>query len=108
MLEDPAPRLPPDEGACTGHPTDWWFPVTIREQPHTEILKARLLAERAKAICRTCESINKCLRYALAYERLGIWGGLDELERFKMRQQIGMRTTGWHNVSSPKWSKATA
>jgi hypothetical protein len=106
MLEDQPPPFPPEEGACTGHPTDWWFPVITRELPHSEVLKARLLAERAKSICRTCESINECLRYALAYERLGIWGGVDELERFRMRQQIGMRPTGRQDVSSPKWSNA--
>jgi WhiB family redox-sensing transcriptional regulator len=44
----------------------------------------------AKRICQTCEVKAQCLEYALANdERFGIWGGLSERERRKLRKQAG-------------------
>ena len=42
----------------------------------------------AKKICTSCEVRNQCLEYALANdERFGIWGGLSERERRKLRKR---------------------
>ena len=42
----------------------------------------------AKKICSTCEVRNQCLEYALHNdERFGIWGGLSERERRKLRKR---------------------
>jgi len=39
-------------------------------------------ADAAKAVCRGCPVIDKCLRWALeSQEAHGVWGGLTELER---------------------------
>jgi WhiB family transcriptional regulator, redox-sensing transcriptional regulator len=41
----------------------------------------------AKKICTTCEVRAQCLEYALLNdERFGIWGGLSERERRKLRR----------------------
>jgi WhiB family transcriptional regulator, redox-sensing transcriptional regulator len=41
----------------------------------------------AKKICTTCEVRAQCLEYALQNdERFGIWGGLSERERRKLRK----------------------
>lgn len=41
----------------------------------------------AKRICTTCEVKAQCLDYALANdERFGIWGGLSERERRRLRR----------------------
>lgn len=41
----------------------------------------------AKRICAGCEVRSQCLEYALANdERFGIWGGLSERERRKLRK----------------------
>jgi WhiB family redox-sensing transcriptional regulator len=41
----------------------------------------------AKKICTTCEVKAQCLEYALANdERFGIWGGLSERERRRLRR----------------------
>jgi WhiB family redox-sensing transcriptional regulator len=41
----------------------------------------------AKKICTSCEVRSECLEYALANdERFGIWGGLSERERRKLRR----------------------
>ena len=42
----------------------------------------------AKKICTSCEVKAQCLEYALQNdERFGIWGGLSERERRKLRKQ---------------------
>jgi WhiB family redox-sensing transcriptional regulator len=39
-------------------------------------------------ICQSCEVRAQCLEYALERdERFGIWGGLSERERRKLRKQ---------------------
>ena len=44
----------------------------------------------AKRICTTCEVKVQCLDYALKNdERFGIWGGLSERERRKLRKRAG-------------------
>ncbi len=42
----------------------------------------------AKRICQGCEVRSECLEYALAHdERFGIWGGLSERERRKLKKR---------------------
>ncbi|MCU1550183.1 MAG: whiB1 [Glaciihabitans sp.] len=42
----------------------------------------------AKKICGSCEVRTRCLEYALENdERFGIWGGLSERERRKLRKR---------------------
>ena len=41
----------------------------------------------AKGVCRGCEVKDECLEYALAHgEKFGIWGGLSERERRRVRR----------------------
>ena len=76
--------LPPDgEGRrwqeranCLGVDPDLFFPergASTRE---------------AKGVCRGCEVRTECLEYALDHgEKIGIWGGLSERERRRVRRQ---------------------
>ena len=42
----------------------------------------------AKGICRECSVKNECLEFAIvSSEKFGIWGGLSERERRKIRRQ---------------------
>ncbi|MDU0478859.1 WhiB family transcriptional regulator [Staphylococcus chromogenes] len=44
----------------------------------------------AKRICQACEVRDECLEFALEHdERFGIWGGLSERERRRLKKQIG-------------------
>ncbi|WP_137844313.1 WhiB family transcriptional regulator [Microbacterium sp. 2FI] len=44
----------------------------------------------AKRICTTCDVRDQCLEYALQNdERFGIWGGLSERERRKLKRRAG-------------------
>ncbi len=43
----------------------------------------------AKRICASCEVRAECLEYALAFdERFGIWGGLSERERRRLKRRV--------------------
>jgi WhiB family redox-sensing transcriptional regulator len=43
----------------------------------------------AKKVCTGCEVRGECLDYALAHdERFGIWGGLSERERRKLKRRV--------------------
>ena len=44
--------------------------------------------EEAKAVCRGCQVRSDCLEYSLAAgEKFGIWGGVSERERRRIRRQ---------------------
>ncbi len=44
----------------------------------------------AKKVCRTCDVRAECLEYALEHdERFGIWGGLSERERRRLKRDAG-------------------
>ena len=43
----------------------------------------------AKTVCTQCDVRAECLEYALANdERFGIWGGLSERERRKLKRRV--------------------
>ncbi|MCL2784130.1 MAG: WhiB family transcriptional regulator [Propionibacteriaceae bacterium] len=42
----------------------------------------------AKSVCKVCDVKQECLEYALAHdERFGIWGGLSERERRRLKRR---------------------
>ena len=42
----------------------------------------------AKSVCKLCDVRQECLEYALTHdERYGIWGGLSERERRKLKRR---------------------
>jgi WhiB family transcriptional regulator, redox-sensing transcriptional regulator len=69
------------KAACRGVAVDLFFPdrgATTRE---------------AKEVCRGCEVREECLEYSLgsAPEKFGIWGGMSERERRRMRRERRQR-----------------
>jgi WhiB family transcriptional regulator, redox-sensing transcriptional regulator len=61
---------------CLGVAPDLFFPE-----------RGQSCAE-AKAICQSCAVRTECLEYALATaQKFGIWGGLSERERRRIRRQ---------------------
>lgn len=65
-----------DQARCVGSDPQLFFPA--RGESHHE----------AVAICRQCDVRFECLEYALANgEKFGIWGGLSERERRRVRRR---------------------
>ena len=48
----------------------------------------------AKRVCLSCDVRSQCLEYALAHdERFGIWGGLSERERRRLKRRSAQVTS---------------
>jgi WhiB family transcriptional regulator, redox-sensing transcriptional regulator len=73
------------EAACQNADPELFF-------PDDDIRLARAKVKMAKLICRGCPVSATCLSWSLAgdYEA-GIWGGLTEDERRRLRRQAGFR-----------------
>jgi WhiB family redox-sensing transcriptional regulator len=70
--------------ACRGPQAVVFFPPEGTEHRHDRIEREL----EAKSICATCVVRIPCLDYALAIEEpIGIWGGLNELERKRISHQ---------------------
>ncbi|PKV83585.1 WhiB family redox-sensing transcriptional regulator [Streptomyces sp. TLI_146] len=69
------------EAACVGVDPELFFPVG-----HTgPAIEDRAAAQR---ICRSCPVAQQCLEYASASGQVtGVWGGLTEEERARMRRR---------------------
>ena len=56
----------------------------------------------AKSICRRCMVKVECLRSALANdERFGVWGGLSDRERRRLRRTSAERAVTWVDPTEP-------
>lgn len=73
-----------EDGACKGHPTDWWFPLQ-KTGRSAEVAAIKLNTLQAKSICVSCSQKKECLDYSLEWEPWGIWGGMTEQERAEIR-----------------------
>jgi WhiB family redox-sensing transcriptional regulator len=77
LPEEPTPDQWQDRALCAQTDPEAFFPEkggSTRE---------------AKKICLGCEVRHECLDYALAHdERFGIWGGLSERERRRLKRGI--------------------
>lgn len=74
-------------GACRDKPQDWWYPErgdSTRE---------------AKEVCAVCPVMEACRTWGLKHEHMGIWGGLSERERRRLRKRAGIKFE--HITSDP-------
>lgn len=74
-----------DYANCRGADADLFFP------------ERGASTRKAKAICAECDVRAECLDYAIEIgEKFGIWGGMSERERRKVRRdrQIAARRVG--------------
>jgi len=75
----------------TAPPTDQWQDRALCAQTDPEAFFPEKggSTREAKKICLGCEVRHECLEYALAHdERFGIWGGLSERERRRLKRGI--------------------
>ncbi|GFH79303.1 MULTISPECIES: WhiB family transcriptional regulator [Streptomyces] len=64
-----------EQALCAQTGSEFFFP-----EPGSSVREAKL-------ICEACDMREACLAYALAHdERFGVWGGLSEKERERMRR----------------------
>ena len=81
-VDEPDDKGWQDLANCLGVDPDLFFP------------ERGASTRKAKAICAECEVREECLNYAIDVgEKFGIWGGMSERERRKLRRdrQIAAR-----------------
>lgn len=85
-----------EAAACTDADAEMFFPVGTG-------IAARHDVAAAKAVCGRCDVRQECLSWALGMAVTGVWGGLSEPERRRVRRARDaagtgseIRTTGAH------------
>ncbi|MFZ0324199.1 MAG: WhiB family transcriptional regulator [Actinomycetes bacterium] len=69
-----------DDSACMDADPELFFPIGSTGDAVPQI-------SAAKAICRTCPVVGRCLEYALSSRQdFGVWGGMSEDERKSLRR----------------------
>jgi WhiB family redox-sensing transcriptional regulator len=68
---------------CRDLDPELFFPVGVGGPAEAQI-------QAAKAVCALCPVQPDCLNYALTFAEAGVWGGLSEVERQRIRR--GRRT----------------
>ena len=79
-------------GAISIDNTQDWLPRALCRETDPEAFFVELgeSTKDAKKVCQGCEVRDACLQYALDHdERFGVWGGLSERERRKLKKQAG-------------------
>jgi WhiB family redox-sensing transcriptional regulator len=89
MKTSTAPAVPGGERR-----TDWLGNAACRDAdpelffPISDVGAARAQVAAAKTVCRSCPVSGTCLSWALDNEQeAGIWGGLTESERRRLRRR---------------------
>jgi len=71
-----------DRAACLGEDPELFF-------PDGNTGPALLQLEAAKAVCRRCEVVEACLRFAIeSGQDAGVWGGLSDDERRALKRRV--------------------
>jgi WhiB family redox-sensing transcriptional regulator len=67
--------------ACLDESPELFFPIG-------SAYPALLQTDEAKAVCRRCEVVDTCLKWAIeSGQEAGVWGGLAEDERHTLKRQ---------------------
>ncbi|MEV6314534.1 WhiB family transcriptional regulator [Streptomyces sp. NPDC051776] len=67
---------------------DWERALCAQTGPEFFFPEAGGSTREAKQVCTACEERIQCLEYALSNdERFGVWGGLSEKERQRLRRR---------------------
>jgi len=85
-----------DRAACLDENPELFFPVGTGRD-------ARLQIKWAREVCRRCEVVETCLKWAVDNgQDAGVLGGMTEDERHAFRHR-GDRTRGAHRAASSLW-----
>jgi len=71
--------------ACASVGGDFWFPEKETDAKDTAL---------AKSICGGCLHRTECAEWGIRNERFGIWGGLSQAARTKMRAEKNIHLRG--------------
>lgn len=104
MIHDPTRRWMQEEDLpCRKAGLDTFFPDGPQNARHKPSGKRLEELERAKAVCKTCPVMHQCRRDTLG-EEFGVFGGLDEWERYQIRSKLWKAYhTTWSESKKRAW-----
>ena len=73
--------------SCATIGGDFWFPDVSTGNEEVSVDDTKF----AIGICNRCPHRRECAEWGITKENFGIWGGLSPRERFRIRQQRGIR-----------------
>ena len=78
-----------DESSSQTEESGWWdYANCLGVAPALFFPERGARTKEAKEVCRGCIVREDCLEYALSHgEKFGIWGGMSERERRRLRRQ---------------------
>lgn len=77
------------EGACRNVPVSSGLFFALENNQKNP----RLRLKEAKKICADCPVLKECGEHALYHEHYGVWGGMSERERRRVRSERGIVTS---------------
>lgn len=89
-MTDPTQDPSNDDSAADDSAAESWqaFANCLGVDPDLFFPERGASTKEAKQVCQSCVVREDCLEYALANgEKFGIWGGLSERERRRIRRQ---------------------
>lgn len=88
---------------------DWLAVAPCKADPDAMFATTDHGIEDAKAVCRRCTAVDRCLQWALdTGEEHGVWGGLSEAERRPLRPRRPARTTSLDQYTGARNSRPPA
>ena len=78
-----------DDGGGQTEESSWWdYANCLGVDPDLFFPERGASTKEAKEVCRGCVVREDCLEYARSHgEKFGIWGGMSERERRRLRRQ---------------------
>ena len=78
-----------DDGGGQADESSWWdYAICLGVDADLFFPDRGACTKEAKEVCRGCVVREDCLEYALSHgEKFGIWGGMSERERRRLRRQ---------------------
>ncbi|WP_309484604.1 WhiB family transcriptional regulator [Streptomyces himalayensis] len=105
-LYDPERRWQ-DRGSCRWADPEIFFaggPQQVSKRPAKTVLA--IWAE-AKEVCQKCPVLQECRRDTLG-EEFGVWGGLDQWDRFLLRRKLPKQAMRWPAEKRLAWGQILA
>jgi WhiB family redox-sensing transcriptional regulator len=93
-----------DQGSCRTVDPGRFFAPGAGQPNRSPVPAVQALWNEAKKICSFCPVMEQCRRDTLG-EEYGVWGGVDEHERYLLRKRLPRRAAKWEPKLRLAWGE---
>lgn len=77
--------------SCASVGGDFWFPEKVNTKGAVRTLSGTSFeVQMAKSICGSCIHKMECAEWGIQHENFGIWGGLTQQDRNRIRNRLNI------------------